>query len=125
MYKKYLKDNTCFIVPNNIKKEILLYVSSNKLLLNLSFYTVEELKKNIFFDYTEKTIYDLSKEYNLTYSDALLMIQNMYYINYSYIDSEKTSKIKEMKDYLDKNNLLVYNENFLNWLNADFEIELD
>ena len=64
MYKKYLKDNTCFIVPNNIKKEILLYVSSNKLLLDLSFYTVEELKKNIFFDYNEKTIYFLAKEYN-------------------------------------------------------------
>lgn len=118
MYKKYLKDNTCFIVPNNIKKEILLYVSSNKLLLDLSFYTVEELKKNIFFDYNEKTIYFLAKEYNLTYSDALLMIQNMYYINDSYIESEKTSKIKEMKEYLDNNDLLIYNENFLNWLNS-------
>ena len=118
MYKKYLKDNVCFIVPNSIKKEILLYVSSSKQLVNLSFYTLDELKKNIFFDYDERTIYSLSKEYNLTYSDSLLMIQNMYYLNDSYVDSDKTKKIKEMKEYLDKKNLLIYNENFLNWLNS-------
>jgi len=116
MYKKYLKDNTCFIVPSNIKKEILSYVSLNKLLLNISFYTIEELKKNIFFDYNEKTVYCLSKKYNLTIEDSELMINNMYYLNGNFSEDLKVKKLIEMKEYLDKNNLLIYNDNFLNYL---------
>lgn len=116
MYKKYLKDNTCFIVPASIKKEILSYISSNKLLLNVSFYTMNELKKNIFFDYDEKTIYSLAKLYNLKYDDAVLMIQNIYYLNNSFNDDFKIKQLKEMKDYLEKNYLLFHNENFLPFL---------
>jgi ATP-dependent helicase/nuclease subunit B len=116
MYKKYLKDNTCFIVPASIKKEILSYISSNKLLLNVSFYTMSELKKNIFFDYDEKTIYSLAKSYNLKYDDAVLMIQNIYYLNDSFNDDFKIKQLKEMKDYLEKNYLLFHNENFLPFL---------
>ena len=33
MFEKYLKDNTRFIVPSNIKRDVLLYISNNKLIL--------------------------------------------------------------------------------------------
>lgn len=117
-YLKYLKDNTCFIVPDNIKREILLFVSNNKMLVNISFYTIEELLKKVYFDYNEKTIYELSKKYNISYDDALLMINNMYYINDVTINDIKVNKLKEMKDYLDSNNLLIYDKDFLNYLNS-------
>ena len=118
MYKKYLKDNTCFIVPSSIKREILLYISLNKIFLDISFYTIEELKKHVFFDYDEKTVYSLCKEYDLKHDDALLLINNMYYINSDkHIDNIKISKLKEMKDFLDKQELLYYNENFLSYIN--------
>lgn len=118
MYKKYLKDNTCFVVPSSIKKEILFYISSNKIIVDICFYTIEELKKNILFDYNEKTIYFLCKKYNLSYNDSLLMIQNMYYLNDQMCDDPKILKLKEMKQYLDENNLLHYSENFLQYINS-------
>lgn len=117
MYKKYLKDNTCFIVPSSIKKEILFYISNNKMLLDVSFYTIEELKKNILFDYDEKAIYFLCKKYDLEYNDSLMMIENMYYLNNNECDDPKILKLKEMKQYLDDNNLLYYNDNFLQYVN--------
>lgn len=117
MFEKYLNDNTCFVVPSSIKKEILFYISSNKLILNISFYTIEELKRNIFFDYDEKTIYSLCKRFDLKYEDSLLMIENMYYINNSFFDDYKVKELKKMKDYLDENKLLYYNDNFLSYIN--------
>lgn len=116
-YLKYLKDNTCFIVPNSIKKEILLHVSNNKILIDICFYTIEELQKKIYFDYSEKTIYELSKKYNINYDDSLLMINNMYYILDRTIDDPKVNKLKEMKDYLDSKNLLIYDSNFIDYIN--------
>lgn len=117
-YAEYLKDNTCFIVPNNIKKEILLYMSNNKMIVDVCFYAIEELKKKIYFDYNEKTIYELSKHFNLSYEDAQLMINNMYYITNHYFDDEKINKLKEMKEYLDSKKLLDYDNNFLSYLNG-------
>ncbi len=118
MYKQYIKDNTCFIVPNSIKKDMLLYISNNKLLVDICFYTIEEVKKNIFFDYDEKSIYSLMKQYNLKYSDALLIIKNMIYISDVNVNNEKYVDLKEKKDYLDQNKLLTYNSNFLSYLKS-------
>jgi len=104
IYEEYLKDNTCFIVPNFVKREILSYISKNKLIIDICFFTIEELKKKIFFDYTEKSIYSLIKQYNLSYDDSLLMINNIYYLNEIDVDDNKYLKLKEIKQYLDSNN---------------------
>jgi len=117
IYEEYLKDNTCFIVPNFVKREILSYISKNKLIIDICFFTIEELKKKIFFDYTEKSIYSLIKQYNLSYDDSLLMINNIYYLNEIDVDDNKYLKLKEIKQYLDSNNLLIYSNNFLNYIN--------
>lgn len=116
MFEKYLKDNTCFIVPNNIKRDILLYISNNKLLLNIEFYNINEFKKKYFFDYDEKSIYCLSKEFNISYDDSKMMIENMYYINDSNLEDNKLNKVKEMKKYLDDNSLLYYDHEFVNYI---------
>lgn len=114
--KRYLKDKTTFIVSDNIKKDILFYVSNHKLLLDINFMTIEELKKRWFFDYNELTIYKLSKKYNLSYSDAIMYIEAMYYINDNYIKDTKIIKLKEMKDYLTNSNLLIYSKGFKEYL---------
>ncbi len=116
-YKSYLQDNTCFIVPNSLKQEILFYISNNKLLVNVSFYNIEEVKRNLFFDYDEKTIYMLATHYHLSYDDAKLYIENMYYLNDKKLNHFKVTKLQEMKAYLDQNNLLKYNPTFINNLN--------
>ena len=116
-YTKYLKDNTCFIVPNSIKREILLHASKNKLLMDVCFFSINEIKKKIFFDYDEKTIYYISKQFNLSYDDSVLMINNLYYINSCEINDEKYKYLKKIKKYLDDNNLLIYSDNFIDYIN--------
>lgn len=116
MFKQYLKDNTCFIVPNNIKRDILLYISKNKILVNICFFNINEMKKKIFFDYDEKSVYYLAKEFNIGYDEAQMMIENMYYISDKYTDN-KISKLREMKEYLDNEGLLYYDYDFINYLN--------
>lgn len=116
-YGEYLKDNTCFIVPSNIKREILLYVSKNKIIKDICFFNINELKKKMFFDYEEKAIYSLCKKFNLSYDDSFLMINNLYYINDFCLNDKKYLKLKEIKEYLDSNNLLIYNNNFFDYIN--------
>lgn len=116
-YSKYLKDNTCFVVPSSIKKEILLYMSKNKILKDVCFFNINELKKKMFFDYNEKTIYSVCKKFKLNYDDSLLMINNLYYLNDSHFDNDKYIKLKEIKLFLDNNDLLIYSDNFISYIN--------
>lgn len=93
-------------------------MSKNKILKDICFFNINELKKKIFFDYNEKTIYYLSKKFNLSYDDCILMINNLYYLNQMNINDEKYLKLKEIKKFLDDNNLLIYDNNFLNYINS-------
>ena len=46
-----IKDNTLIICPSGLKKKILKELSSNKKILNISFLSIGEYKKNYYFDY--------------------------------------------------------------------------
>ena len=82
---------------------------------NIKFMTLEEFVKRYTFDYDNKTIYYLMKEYNIKYSTALVYLDNLYYIS-DKIDNDKMSKLKEIKEYLDSNNLLIYDDLFRSYV---------
>ena len=108
--KKYLKDNTIFVVANNFKNTLLKIINENTL-LNIKIITLDELKRKLIFNYDEKTIYYLIKEKNISYSNAIEYLESLYYLT----DKLNNSKLKELynlKEILKKNKLLIYDEFF-------------
>ena len=69
-----LENNSIIICSNSYKKQILKNI---KKLINVKFFTMEEFIKNLYFDYDEKTILFLIKEYNINYDVAKEYIDNL------------------------------------------------
>lgn len=103
------------LIPNNIKKEIIKIVRERYYNYNVKFMTLEEFIKKYTFDYDNKTIYSLMKEYNINYDTALVYLNNLYYIS-DKLNNNKMKKLKEIKEYLDNNKLLIYNKYFRNYV---------
>ena len=77
--------------------------------------SLEDFIKKYIFDYNNKTIYYLMKEYDINLSSALVYLNNLYYIS-DKLDNNKMNILKEMKEYLDNNKLLIYNDRFREYI---------
>ena len=113
-----LEDNSILVIPNNIKDKILDYINNNKLLLNVKFMTFSDIKEGILYDYDNKSIYYLMKEYNLSYETSKNYIDNTYYLDSNEYDNEKLNYLLDIKNYLVSNNLLIFNKLFTNLLKS-------
>ena len=103
------------LIPNNIKNKVIKKVREKYFNYNIKFMSLEEFSKKVTFTYDEKTIYYLMKEYDYNYSTALVYLDNLYYIS-DKLDNNKMNKLKEIKNYLDKNNLLIYDDVFSDYV---------
>lgn len=104
------KSNTIYIVPNDLKKKILLELSKENEIKNIKFFSLKEFIDNLTFKYDEQSIYYLMKNYNYKYKNALIILDNIRYIEDKEYDDDKLNNLvkikKELKDYL------IYNEYF-------------
>ena len=115
--KELIRDKTCYIISSDLKHEILNYLTDNKLLLDIHFFSLSELKEKVFFKYDNEAIYQVSKQFNLSYDNSKLMINNLYYLMYAYaINEEKIIYLKQIKNFLDEKKLLKYDYGFLDYL---------
>lgn len=105
-----IKDNTLLIIPNNLKQSILLKFSN--VLQNIKVMTINEFLKEYLFDYDKKTIYYLMNKYNIKYDVASIYLKNIYYVENKNYNSNKLNKLVEIKNELDKEDLLIYNTLF-------------
>ena len=103
------------ITPNKIKNKIIEIVRIKYYNYNIKFMSLEEFVKKYIFDYNNKTIYYLMKEYGINLSSALVYLNNLYYIS-DKLDNNKMNILKEMKEYLDNNKLLIYNDRFREYI---------
>lgn len=103
------------LVPNNIKNEVIKKSRNLYYNCNIKYMSLEEFIKKVTCDYDTKTIYYLMKKYDIKYDIALMYLDNLSYINDS-LDNKKMFKLKEIKKYLDDNNLLLYNQRFSNYI---------
>ena len=108
------KDNTIYIVPNDIKKDILLDLSEEKELKNIKFFSLKEFINNLTFSYDEKAIYHLMKKYNYKYDNAKIILDNLYYIEDKKYNNKKLDNLLEAKN--DIKDLLIYNDYFKNYI---------
>ena len=103
------------LIPNNIKNKVIKKVREKYFNYNIKFMSLEDFSKKVTFTYDEKTIYYLMKEYSYNYSTALVYLDNLYYIS-DKLDNNKMNKLKEIKNYLDENNLLIYDDVFRDYV---------
>ena len=76
-------------------KQILDYITENKLLINVKLLTFNDLKKGLLYNYNDETIYRLMKNKNISYSVAKSYIEDTYYINKdSYLYKGMQTKFK-------------------------------
>lgn len=110
-----LKDNSILLVPNNIKIKILKEINKLKEIYNIKIMSKEEFISNATFTYDKKTIYYLINNYNLKYENALVYLDNIRYIEDKKYNNLKLDKLVQIKNELINNNLLKFNENFINY----------
>ena len=105
-----IKDNTLLIIPNEIKEEMILKITSENNLLDVKYISLEELYKNFFY-YDIKAIYYLMDKYKFKYEVALTYLDNMFYVNDDFEDDKLKLLLKlkdEVKDYIISNRIDIY-----------------
>lgn len=106
------KDNSILIIPNNIKKKVLLKLNDLDSIYNIKILSLNEFINILTFTYDEEAIYYLMKKYNIKYEVAKVYLCNIKYIdeNNNY-NVKKLTKLKEIKKELIDNNLLIFDLN--------------
>lgn len=104
--------NNKIVILNDYAKKS--FIKKINKLINVKVITLSELKKKYYFDYDNKAIYFVSNKYNCISEIAKIYIENTYFINN--INTKKVNFLKEVKEELDNNNLLTYNNLFKEFL---------
>ena len=104
--------NTLILCNSALKKEI----NKTKKLLPIKILSKEDFKKNYFFDYNENAILYLINKYMINYDIAKMYIENLYIIENKDYNHHKLDYLTMIKKELDDNNLLIYNDNFKEYL---------
>ncbi len=103
-------ENIILITSNSKKIKILKKLSEKKLLYNIKFYTLDTLKKELFFDYNNDTIAYIIKNYHVNIDIAKVFLDNLYFLKN--IPDEKIIFLNNLKKELEDNNLLIKNNAF-------------
>ena len=106
--------NSIIITKDKTKDSLVKYISSLDKIINVKIITLSELIKKYYFDYDNKTIYYVSKKYNVIKEIATIYINNLYYVNE--IVDEKTKFLYELKQELINEKLLKENKMFKDFL---------
>ena len=110
----FIKDNSLIICTNNIKKDILLYLTKNKIMKNIKFMTLEEFVKSLTFSYDKKVISFLMEKYNLKYNVVEQILRNLYFVEEKKYNNKKLDELvkikKDIKEYI------IKDDNFKNFI---------
>lgn len=105
-----LEDNSILIVDNKNKNKIISKYRNE--LKKVKIITFNEFKNKYTFSYDNRTIYYMMKKYGYKYEVCLVYLNNLYYINDKNYSNNKLQFLKNLKDELDEQKLLIYNNLF-------------
>jgi len=112
-FLKNIEKRTIIVCPQILKNKILNEINNYNKLVNIKLYTLDELKKLVYFDYDVSTILYLMDKYNYTYEISKSYIENIYYVEDKKYNIEKLDFLVNLKKELIDNNLLIFNELFI------------
>lgn len=115
-----LENNSILVIPNNLKNGVLNYINNYESFLNIKLMTLDEVKRNIYFDYSEEAILYVMDKYRVKSNIARIYLENIYYIFDGSIDSKKACFLEELKNELLERNLLIINDFFSLFLDRKF-----
>lgn len=115
---KNIKNDTLLLVPSNLKDDILLQISASNILKNIKVMQMDEFLKNYLFDYYSKTIFYIMNKLSAKVDIALVYLRNLYYIDDKDYQSTKLQFLKELKQELLDNDLLICNPLFKSHLKS-------
>ena len=109
-----LKDKTLLITNDNFKNKIREEIMSYKQLLDIKIMSISELKNRLLFEPLNSAFTSIYQEYKKPLSIINTLIDYMYYIDdkKEYI-SNKINELKNIKNYLLKNNHLKVDKRFI------------
>lgn len=113
-FLKVLNTKTILIIPSKLKEKVLKFIDENNIFIPFKIIEFESLKRKLYFDYDDNSIYFLKNKYNIKKDVAKNYIKNLYYIDNS--NSENMLFLKEIKDILEKEKLIQKDNYFLNSL---------
>ncbi len=107
-------ESVIVITSNSNKKNILRELSKNKLLYNLKFYTIDEIKNKIFFSYDNRALEYVMAKYKVNINVAKIYLNNLYYLKD--LDNEKIKFLNSLKKELEDNDLLIKDDLFKEYI---------
>ena len=107
-----IKDETLIICSNAVKQKIL----EMHLLKPIKIMTLQTFIHSYLFNYDEKAILFIMNKYQVKYDVALEYIRNLYYIENKQYNISKLDFLVNLKNELDDNKLLIYNNDFRNYV---------
>ncbi len=117
-----LEDNSILITTTNNKNIILNYLTDNKIMKDIKFLSFSELNIGLKYDYTNEAINYVMNHYNVKYLDAKTYIDDTYYLNENSYKEPKLQKLLTIKEDLENNRLLIYDDLFIDMLKSKSNI---
>ena len=111
-----IKDNSILLIPHNIKDKVLEYIDNNNILKQVKIMSFNDLKKGLMYDVDNQCIDAVMKHFNINYGVARSYLNDTYYIDKS--DNDKMNNLRNIRDYLDSNNLLIKDKLFKSLLKS-------
>lgn len=120
MVKKmqFLEENQeMFIICSNAeKKKIIDFISRSSKMYNVHFFTMSEIRKKLFFDYSKEALYETSRYLKVKPAVAKIYMDNLYFVEDREYNNEKLDQLVDLKRRLDTLNLLSYDPYFLRYI---------
>ena len=116
-----LINNSIYIIPNNIKRDLLLEYSKEKTINNIKYYSLEEVI-NKFGYYEEKSLVFLMEKYNYKYNNAKIILSNLRYIDNKKYNNKKLDKLVKIKE--DLKDYYIEDEYFLDYIKDKYVLVL-
>lgn len=96
------------------KKQILRENSQKHSFCYYKFYTFQDLKKKLFFDYDFRALSFVMDRYQVNLSVARIYLENLYFL--SDLDDEKVVFLNQLKEELEEQGILIFSPSFSSFL---------
>lgn len=115
--KNIIKDNIILVIPSTIKTKVLLEINELNELYNVKIMSLNELISKLTYIYDEEALYYLINKYKIKYEVAKVYLDNIKYVDCIHYKNNKLNKLSKIKQELIDNNLLKYDNNFIDYAN--------
>ncbi len=114
-------DKTIIICNNNYKKKLLKELTKKHLFKDIKFYDKKSFIENYYFSYSKECLPYLINKYHLKIDILNNFLDKLYYIEDKEYHNKKLQFLKDLKQELIDNNLIIYNNFFKEYI-KDYQI---